>query len=603
MSAGAIRGGEAFVEIGGDNKPLGSALNKARGMLDNFASQAARLGAVMAAGGAAILAPLYKSISAASAYEETMNKFTVIFKDQAESVKAWGEAHASSINRSRLEYMDMLGTAQALFTGMGVGGKQAADLSKQIVELTSDMGSFWDISDTEAWTRLASGIVGETEAVRRWGIDVSEAALKEEILRKGLKKSYNDMRQSEKVLLRIGIIMRSTTAQQGDALRTADQYANSLRGLWAQVENLAVIIGNHLLPTATKWINKAIDAIKTAMAWTEKNEDLVKVVAALGLALSAAGTTLLGLAAGAAIISTLLTPLSLVVAGVALVAAAILTVLDVLGIVNTGFSKFVGNIRIGSTSIGAWTKAAWIEMLIIWEKVKSVILTGWGLIQVAAGNTGQALYLTMAKAFEKIGVGFWGLVMLAAKAFDKIGNITKKMWADTKHALHLTTVDEYMKELQDIDKSGGNKVVDFAKRQADKTSDYWKGKQSETINSHAKTWKEFDAEKEARTKASADRIKDLRKREVEVFVEDMKKLDPSDLKKKITSAPAAGAAGAATAGTSAKAMQAVGSFFNLQGSQMIGGGQAVQDDQLKTQKKMAKHLEKIEENAGAPGWK
>ena len=601
MSAGSIVAGEAFVEIGGDNKPLGGALSKATSMLDNFASQAARLGAVMAAGGAAILAPLHQAITKSSAYEETLNKFNVIFEDQAVAVRKWGETHAAAINRSKIEYIDMLGTAQSLFRGMGLGTDEASEMSKKMVALASDMGSFWDMADTEAWTRLASGIVGETEAVRRWGIDLGEANMKQQALNAGIKKNYSELTQAEKIQLRVNIIMKATTKMQGDASNTAGSYANSLRGVWAQAENLAVAVGDHLLPAATRWLNAAMNGIKAATKWAEKNAILIKAIAGVGIALSAAGASLLGLAAGAAIISTLLSPLSLVVMQVALVAAAVLTVIDALGLADLGFKSFLSNMRVGNITIQTWFQTTWANILGSFLGVRDSIVTGWESLVVSFQMVGSLILSGVMILAKGISSGFWeaikGVSSSVSWLVEKIQiAVAKAQWLSG--SISYGEMDRKTTEA----KSQRRDIMRQAEEPGKKSDRYYSDLLKAEAERRDKLIANFDKSKINRAKKTADELKKIYNKNVSLMLADLESIDAKGLKDKMTgiSGKAAGLLGGAGKDGEPKT-GAVGSFFSLQGAQMIGGLPEMAK-QTGLQKKMVKSLSNIEEKSGDNRW-
>ena len=53
------------------------------------------------------------------------------------------------------------------------------------------------------------------------GIDLTAATLSEYALSQGIQKSYTEMTQAEKVMLRYNYLMQNTILQQGDFERTS----------------------------------------------------------------------------------------------------------------------------------------------------------------------------------------------------------------------------------------------------------------------------------------------------------------------------------------------------------------------------------------------
>ena len=208
-------------------------------------------GAVVGGGGLIV-----KLIGTASEAEEISSKFDAVFKDLSGSVRLWAAIQSRAVNRSRYDFEQYLGSLQDTFVPLGFARDKAAELSKQLALLGVDLASFNNAAEPETIQLLTSALVGNHEAVRRFGIMITEATLKEEIARRAAKGLTLETIEQEKVMARLGLMMRMTRDAQGDAMRTSGEFANSWRGLKAVARDLAVDIGNKLLPAATDIVNK-----------------------------------------------------------------------------------------------------------------------------------------------------------------------------------------------------------------------------------------------------------------------------------------------------------------------------------------------------------
>ena len=121
-------------------------------------------------------------------------------------------------------------------------------MSKNLTQLTYDLASFYNISTSDAFQKLESGISGELEPLRRLGYDLSVARLQQEAYNLGIDRSVTSMTQAEKAELRYYAIMTQVTNAQGDMARTLEAPANQLRILQAQVEQATRALGNLFLP-------------------------------------------------------------------------------------------------------------------------------------------------------------------------------------------------------------------------------------------------------------------------------------------------------------------------------------------------------------------
>ena len=84
---------------------------------------------------------------------------------------------------------------------------------------------------------------------------ITEATLKQELLRMGIKRTGDEVTNAEKVQARLNLILAGTTDAQGDAARTSNSYANEVRALQGSFAELSVALGETMLPTLTKVVD------------------------------------------------------------------------------------------------------------------------------------------------------------------------------------------------------------------------------------------------------------------------------------------------------------------------------------------------------------
>ena len=241
------------VEILGDTKNLGGALDSAGSELGGFASavgKTALAGGVAFAGLAAAAVPL---IGAASDLAETQSKVGVIFGDAADDIEKFASSAAKSLGQSKQQAMDASATFATFGKSAGLAG---GDLSKFAIDMTglaSDVASFNNVSPEEAIEAIGSALRGEAEPMRKFGVLLDDAALKSEAMKLGLIKTTKDaLSPANKVLAAQAAILSQTKDAQGDFARTSDGLANKQRILAAQLENLKGTIGTALLPIVLK---------------------------------------------------------------------------------------------------------------------------------------------------------------------------------------------------------------------------------------------------------------------------------------------------------------------------------------------------------------
>ncbi|MBX3450601.1 MAG: hypothetical protein KF777_13620 [Planctomycetaceae bacterium] len=287
MSVQGVRAGRAYVEIGGDDSSLDRVLREDVGKLRNFASSVARVSGAVLAVGAAGATSLVPAISKASEYEQTMAKFDTIFGDLADSNRAWGDETAKQLGRSRQQIASFLADTQTLLLPIGFEPGAAEQMSRTLTTLASDMGSFHNKADSDVMRDLHAALTGSGEVMKKYGVIVTEAAVKQELLNAGMRPDRAT--EMEKVWARYNIIMRGTVSAQGDTLRSMNTFDNQMKSFTASVDDLQVAFGTHLLPILTPLVTKASTAIQATAEWTAKNGDLAESVIALVAGLISTG--------------------------------------------------------------------------------------------------------------------------------------------------------------------------------------------------------------------------------------------------------------------------------------------------------------------------
>jgi hypothetical protein len=189
------------------------------------------------------------AIQAASDLNESISKVGVVFGGASIQVKAFADTAAESIGQSEQQALEATGTFGNLFVSMGLGTTTAADMSIKLVQLASDLASFNNVDPAQALDALRSGLVGETEPLRRFGVNLNDATLKQKAFELGLIRSTKQaMDPGVKAQAAYALILEQTTTAQGDFARTADGLANQQRTVTAQWADAKAELGEGLLP-------------------------------------------------------------------------------------------------------------------------------------------------------------------------------------------------------------------------------------------------------------------------------------------------------------------------------------------------------------------
>lgn len=188
------------------------------------------------------------SIKSAMDAIESENLFDTVMGQWTKSVRAWSMELQKDLGLNAYEVRKNVGVLYNMTQSMGIAEKSALDMSKQLTELAYDMGSFYNISNEEAFNKLRAGITGETEPLKRLGILVDENTIKQVAYQKGIAAVGSELNQQQKVMARYMAIMEQTKNAQGDLARTIDSPANQLRVLSTQLDVIKINIGQAFMP-------------------------------------------------------------------------------------------------------------------------------------------------------------------------------------------------------------------------------------------------------------------------------------------------------------------------------------------------------------------
>jgi phage-related tail protein len=146
-------------------------------------------------------------------------------------------------------------------------GEDLAVFSNDFTTLATDLASFNNTSPEEAVQAIGAALRGEAEPLRRFGVLLNDATLKQEALTLGIYDGKGALTAQQKILAAQAAIYKQTTDAQGDFLRTSEGLANSQRTLSAEFANLQAQLGQKLLPLMEEFTRSLLDITD----WVRRN--------------------------------------------------------------------------------------------------------------------------------------------------------------------------------------------------------------------------------------------------------------------------------------------------------------------------------------------
>ena len=148
---------------------------------------------------------------------------------------------------------------------VGQTGEVSLATAESITMLAGDLSSLFNIDFKDVAQNLQSGIIGQSRALYRFGIDITAATLQTYAYGLGLEKSVSEMTQAEKMQLRLIAILDQSKVSWGDLANTIQSPSNQIRMLSNNIAELGNIFGQLFIPMLSKvlpYVNGLTIALK-----------------------------------------------------------------------------------------------------------------------------------------------------------------------------------------------------------------------------------------------------------------------------------------------------------------------------------------------------
>ena len=248
----ADRTSAAYRGMGDDVERSGG---RSQGALGGMAASLSTVGLAAGAAAAGIgvaAAAGWSLASSASDAAEAASAASQVFGSAYGQIEAAAANSARTVGLSRAAYLDASKSVGTLGAAAGLSGDDLAKFSLDIVGAAGDLASFNNTSVDEALTALQSGLRGEAEPLRRFGILLDDATLRQAALSQGLITTTNEaLTPQQKTMAAQAVILGQLGAASGDFARTQGGMANQQRILSAQWEDAKAKLGEGLMPVAT----------------------------------------------------------------------------------------------------------------------------------------------------------------------------------------------------------------------------------------------------------------------------------------------------------------------------------------------------------------
>lgn len=171
------------------------------------------------------------------------------------------------------EVMNYNAAIAQITNSAGMLGETSIDSAKALTMLSADWASLSNLDTADVMQNFQSGLVGQSRALYKYGIDITSAGLAQTAMNHGITESIKNLSQQSKMQLRVLTMLEQSKVAYADLARTINQPANQLRMLQAGFKKLSLTIGSLFMPIVQKlypYMNAVVMVLQDFAQWVAK---------------------------------------------------------------------------------------------------------------------------------------------------------------------------------------------------------------------------------------------------------------------------------------------------------------------------------------------
>lgn len=171
------------------------------------------------------------------------------------------------------EVMNYNAAIAQITNSAGMLGETSIDSAKALTMLSADWASLANLDTADVMQNFQSGLVGQSRALYKYGIDITSAGLAQTAMNHGVTESIKNLSQQSKMQLRVLTMLEQSKVAYSDLAKTINQPANQLRMLQAGFKKLSLTIGSLFMPIVQKlypYMNAMVMVLQDFAQWVAK---------------------------------------------------------------------------------------------------------------------------------------------------------------------------------------------------------------------------------------------------------------------------------------------------------------------------------------------
>lgn len=261
-------GGDVIFNFKGDDKSLNNTIKNATGALKSIGGIALKsMGVAATAVTGALVGITTASVKARGEIEQQIGGTEAVFGKYSKDIQEMAKKSYSSMGTSADDYMATINKMGSLMKGSGIDNKTAMDLSSAAMQRAADVASVMGISTESAMESIAGAAKGNFTMMDNLGVAMNATTLESYALSKGIKKSYKQMENSEKIQLAMQMFLDKSAFAAGNYKKENDTLAGSITTLKASWSNFLSGAGDlgQVVGAATGAVNTIVKTASDAL--------------------------------------------------------------------------------------------------------------------------------------------------------------------------------------------------------------------------------------------------------------------------------------------------------------------------------------------------
>ena len=162
------------------------------------------------------------------------------------------ESGAKNLGLNIQEITQYASQLASVTNSLGQTGEATTAITKSMTMLAGDISSLFNVDYSTVTQNLQSGLIGQSRALYKYGIDITNATLATYAYNLGISKSVSEMTQMEKQQLRVLAILDQSKVSWGDLANTINSPSNMLRQFSNNMKEVGMVAGQLFIPILSK---------------------------------------------------------------------------------------------------------------------------------------------------------------------------------------------------------------------------------------------------------------------------------------------------------------------------------------------------------------